>query len=123
MQAPIRWHAEARRMRAQGHGAREIAALVGKSHSAVKWLFKGEPATTRKPSPRPDAPADKAAKPARRPSAPPSSPALSAGSSLVEPHVPRVPRVTLDQAVLQAAALAFAAGEIDRAELLRRISR
>ena len=122
MQAPIRWHAEARRMRAQGYGAREIAALVGKSHSAVKWVFKGEPATTRKPSPRPGAPADKAAKPARRPSAPPS-PALSAGARLVEPHAPRVPRVTLDQAVLQAAALAFAAGEIDRAELLRRISR
>ena len=48
---------------------------------------------------------------------------MSAGSSLVEAHVPRVPRVTLDQAVLQAAALAFAAGEIDRAELLRGISR
>jgi len=122
MQAPIRWHAEARRMRAQGHGVREIPALVGKSHSAVKWLFKGEPATTRKPSPLPGAPADKAAKPARRPSTPTPS-ALSAGARLVEPHAPRVPRVTLDQAVLQAAALAFAAGEIDRAELLRRISR
>jgi hypothetical protein len=34
-----------------------------------------------------------------------------------------VPRVILDQDVLQAAAMAFAAGEIDRAELLRRISR
>ena len=109
-------------MRAQGYGAREIAALVGKSHSAVKWVFRGERATTRKPSPRPGAPADKAAKPARRPSAP-SSPALSAGAKLVEPHVPRVPRVTLDQAVLQAAALAFVRGEIDRQELIRRISR
>jgi hypothetical protein len=29
----------------------------------------------------------------------------------------------LDRAALQAAAVAFAAGEIDRAELLRRISR
>jgi hypothetical protein len=42
---------------------------------------------------------------------------------LVEPHVPRVPRLTLDQAALQAAAAAFVAGEIDRAELMRRISR
>jgi hypothetical protein len=48
---------------------------------------------------------------------------LSAGAKLVEPHVPRVPRVTLDQAVLQAAALAFVRGEIDRQELIRRISR
>ena len=132
MQAPIRWHAEARRMRAQGHGVREIPALVGKSHSAVKWLFKGEPATTRKPSPLPGAPADKAAKPARRPSPQsplpskelsPTPPALSASARLVDPHTPRVPRVTLDRAVLQAAALAFARGEIDRAELMRRISR
>ncbi len=121
MKTPIRWHAEARRMRVQGYGAREIAALVGKSHSAVKWVFRGERATTRKPSPRPGARADKAAKPARRPSTPTPS-AFSAGARLVEPHAPRVPRVTLDQAVLQAAALAFAAGEIDRAELLRRIS-
>ena len=118
MQAPIRWHAEARRMRAQGHGAREIAALVGKSHSAVKWVFKGEPVTTRKPS----AP-EKAAKVKPRPSPTPSSPTLSAGARLIEPHAPRFPRVTLDQTVLQAAALAFARGEINRAELLRRISR
>jgi hypothetical protein len=48
---------------------------------------------------------------------------LSAGARLVEPHAKRVPRVTLYQDVLQAAALAFAAGEIDRVELLRRISR
>jgi hypothetical protein len=31
--------------------------------------------------------------------------------------------VILDQTVLQAAVIAFAAGEIDRAELMRRISR
>jgi hypothetical protein len=47
---------------------------------------------------------------------------LSAGARLIEPHAPRVPRVIVDQAVLQAAAAAFAAGEIDRAELVRRIS-
>jgi len=36
---------------------------------------------------------------------------------------PRVPRVTLDEGALQAAAVAFAKGEIDRVELMRRISR
>ena len=129
MEMPIRWHAEARRMRAQGHGARKIAALVGKSHSAVKWVFSqgkpaapAGPATTRKPSPRPGAPADKAAKPARRPSAP-SSPALSAGARLVESHAPRAIRVTIDERALAVAAADFAAGKIDGAELMRRITR
>jgi hypothetical protein len=45
------------------------------------------------------------------------------GAGLVEPHVPRVPRVTLEQGTLTADAVAFALGEIDRAELMRRISR
>jgi hypothetical protein len=48
---------------------------------------------------------------------------LSAGARLVEPHAPRVPRVTLDERALTAAAVAFAMGEIDKAELLRRITR
>ena len=71
------------------------------------------------------APAGRASRQGRQAGAESSTPtpsAFSAGARLVEPHAPRVPRVTLDQAVLQAAALAFAAGEIDRAELLRRIS-
>jgi hypothetical protein len=59
--------------------------------------------------------------PTRRPS-PPSPPALGAGPRLIEPHAPRTPRVLLDQAALQAAAVAFAAGEIDRGELMRRIN-
>ena len=111
-------------MRAQGHGAREIAEALGRSHSAVKWLFsQGKPATTRKPSPRPGAPADKAAKPTRKPSAPPSSPALSAGARLVEPHAPRAIRVTIDERALAVAAADFAAGKTDRVELMRRITR
>ena len=48
---------------------------------------------------------------------------FSAATKLTTPHTPRVPRVTLDQTVLQAAAVAFASGEIDRAELMRRITR
>ena len=47
----------------------------------------------------------------------PPPPILGAGANLVEPHVARVPRVIVDRTALQAAALAFAAGEIDRAEL------
>ena len=48
---------------------------------------------------------------------------FSAATKLTAPHTPRVPRVTLDRAALQAAAVAFASGEIDRAELMRRITR
>ena len=75
----------------------EIAARLRKAVSAVREVLRG----TRRPPPA----------------------FLGAGRWLVEPHKPRVPRVTLDQAVLQAAAMAFAKGEIDRAELLRRITR
>jgi hypothetical protein len=50
-------------------------------------------------------------------------PRFSAATKLTAPHTPRVPRVTLDPTVLQAAAVAFASGEIDRAELMRRITR
>ena len=50
-------------------------------------------------------------------------PRFSAATKLTAPHTPRVPRATLDQAALQSAAAAFARGEIDRAELMRRISR
>lgn len=97
MQDPIAWDAEARKLRATGKTAAEIAALIGKEPSAIKEVLRGTP----RPPPE----------------------VLGAGRSLVEPHVPRTPRVIVDQAVVQAAALAFARGEIDRAELLRRISR
>ena len=50
-------------------------------------------------------------------------PRFSAATKLTAPHALRVPRVTLDQTVLQAAAEAFASGEIDRAELMRRVTR
>ena len=49
---------------------------------------------------------------------------LGAGrAKLSAPHAKRVVRVILDERVLGSAAEAFAAGEIDRAELMRRISR
>ena len=39
MRAPIRWHAEARRMRAQGHDPRRIAAELGSSLAAVRYVL------------------------------------------------------------------------------------
>jgi hypothetical protein len=50
-------------------------------------------------------------------------PRFCAATKLTAPHTPRVPRLTLDQGALQAAALAFARGEIDRTELMWRIGR
>jgi predicted transcriptional regulator len=85
------WQREARQLRAQGKAAHEIAALLGQAASAVREVLRG--------TPRP----------------PPA--VLGAGAKLIEPHAPRVPRVILDQAALHAAAVAFAAGEIDRAAM------
>ena len=112
MKQLITWHSHARRMRAQGHDPRRIAAEFGRSLSAVRYVLgpMGRPPAGHKPKPRP-APQ------------PPPTIALSAGAKLVEPHTPRGPRVTLDERALTAAAVAFAMGEIDRAELLRRITR
>jgi hypothetical protein len=47
MQTPISWQAEARRMRAQGKASGEIAALLGKTGSAVREVLRG----TRRPLP------------------------------------------------------------------------
>jgi hypothetical protein len=47
----------------------------------------------------------------------------AAARSCPEPHVARVPRVVLDRQALPFAAAEFAAGLIDRAELMRRIMR
>ena len=97
METPTGWDAEARRMRAQGKTSAEIAALLQQSPSAVREVLRG----TRRLPPE----------------------VLGAGRSFIEPHAPRVPRAILDQTGLQSAAQAFAAGEIDRAELMRRITR
>ncbi len=97
MQDPVDWRAQALRLRARGHDAGEIAALLGQAPREVLEALRG----TR-----------------RTPLA-----ALGAGASMVEPHVSRVPRPPLDRTVLQSAALAFAKGEISRDELLKRISR
>ena len=57
MRAPIRWHAEARRMRAQGHDPRRIAAELGRSLAAVRYVLgpmdrpKSIPPAGHKPKP------------------------------------------------------------------------
>ena len=91
------WQAEARRMRAQGKASDEIAALIGKTVSAVRAVLRGTPR--------------------------PPAGVLGAGARLVEPHAPRTPRVILDQDTVRSATADFAAGRIDRDELLRRIAR
>jgi predicted transcriptional regulator len=94
MKKPIRWHAEARRLRADGLSSRRIAELVGKCHSAVKWVLRGErSAPTR----------------------------VARVRRLVV--APDAARVVLDPEIIKTAAVLFASGEIDRAELVRRISR
>jgi hypothetical protein len=39
MKTPIRWHADVRRLRADGLTPIEIAERVGKSVRAVRWVF------------------------------------------------------------------------------------
>ena len=53
MRAPIRWHAEARRMRALGHDPRRIAAELGRSLAAVRYVLgpMGRPPVGHKPKP------------------------------------------------------------------------
>jgi hypothetical protein len=91
------WQAQARKMRAKGKTADEIAAELGQAPEAVREALRW----TRQDDP----------------------PAVfGAGATLIEPHVRRVPRTILDRQALPAAAAAFASGEIDRAELMRRIA-
>jgi hypothetical protein len=49
-------------------------------------------------------------------------PDSSTDAAFVAPHAPHVARKLIDQAAIPAAARAFAADEIDRAELMRRIT-
>jgi transcriptional regulator with XRE-family HTH domain len=97
METPIVWQAEARRMRARGKSSDEIAAQLGKTVSTIREVLRG----TRRPPPE----------------------TLGAAAGFTATHTPRTPRVILDQDMVRSAAADFAAGEIDRAELLRRISR
>ena len=78
-------------------GADEIATQLGKERSSVLEALRG--------TPRP----------------PPS--VLGAGSSLIEPHATRTPRAILHQDMVRSTAADFAAGKIDRDELLRQITR
>jgi hypothetical protein len=53
MKRPIAWHSHARRMRAQGHDPRRIAAELGRSLSAVRFVLgpMARPPVGHKPKP------------------------------------------------------------------------
>ena len=98
METPIDWQGEARKMRAQGKSSDEIAALVGQTVPAVRDVLRGTRRTRWA--------------------------VLGAGrAEIPEPYVARTPRVVLDRQAVPFAAAEFAAGLIDRAELMRQITR
>ena len=97
MQTPVDWRASALRMRARGKAACQIAAELGKSVDRFARPCAGR--------------AGRGWRSRRR------------RAEIPEPHVARVPRVVLDRQALPFAAVEFAAGLIDRAELMRRITR
>src|SRR5258708_688945 len=100
MRIPIRWHAEARRMRADGLSPQRIAEGLGRPLSTVREVLDG---TGQGKPAGPPATARKVEAAGGRPSRKPSSPELAgdgakplgAGAKLIEPHAPRVPRVIL----------------------------
>ena len=112
MRIPTRWHAEARRLRADGLTPIEIAVLLGRAVSSVRSALG--PASQEKAAGK------------RRPS--PSRPRPSRREVFLvgwrrDEAAWRRDEVSQAARALAAAAAAFAAGEIDRAELMRQISR
>ncbi|HYA07725.1 MAG TPA: hypothetical protein VEF90_17695 [Xanthobacteraceae bacterium] len=89
------WRAEALRLRAMGYGQSEIARRVGVSQQRVSKVLVA-----------PAAPADDD---------------LS-DEQFIKPHRPRTIRSVINRAAIPAAAMAFATGVIDRAELMRQVS-
>ena len=114
MQTATGWRTEAFRLRARGHDASAIAKLIGEPVEAVREALRARRSRSAVKTP-PDAGADDDG----------AKPSIGAGKvELLVAHQPRTPRrVIVDQASLKAAALAFSRHEIDRPELLRRISR
>lgn len=100
MRVPIRWHAEARRLRADGQTPVEIAKTLNRPLSTVRWVLDEHDERRQT--------ADRVVR------------------NRAQPRVrtpTHVARVILDPDTLKAAAFAFANHEIDREELLRRITR
>ena len=92
------WQAEVRKMRAQGKSSDEIAMALGQTPEVIREVLRGTRRTRLA--------------------------ALGASrAEIPEPHKPRAHRVVLDRQALPFAAAEFAAGLIDRAELMRRITR
>ena len=129
MGGPIDLRDEARLLRAASWTPRRIAKMLRRSPAMVEEALR-EPRTPHTPKP-PTPKTIKAAgdrKPVKRkgsdekPDNDGAKPLGASQAKLAAPHVPRTPRVILDRAVLRAAALAFARNEIDRTELMRRIT-
>jgi hypothetical protein len=130
MLEPTDWRDEARLLRAAGRTPRQIAKMLGRSPAMVEETLREPrmPDTPKPPTPKTiKAAGDR--KPRRRegsdekPDNDGAKPLGASQAKLAAPHVPRTPRVILDRAVLRAAAPAFARNEIDRTELMRRITR
>jgi hypothetical protein len=98
MKAPIDWQAQARQLRAKGKSSDEIAVVLHQGPSVVREVLKGTPR-------------------------PPAETLGARQAELASRHAPRTPRTILDRLALPSAAAEFAAGLIDRAELMRRISK
>lgn len=106
MKPPPAWHAEARAHRALGRGPSEISQLLGKSHAAVRWALNENS----------ERDAGNNARRARL------AMERSTGATPIAPKV-REKRAILADPVTKMEALAlFAAGKIDRSEMLARIT-
>jgi hypothetical protein len=117
---PIDWRDEARLLRAAGWTPRRIAKMLGRSPAMVEEALRPpkpiKAAGDRKPRGSHFQPV------AKPPEASGVKPLGAGRAGFAAAHVPRTIRVVLDERVLGSAAAAFVAGEIDRAELMRRIS-
>jgi hypothetical protein len=98
------WWAQARRLRADGLTLKALGTHVGKTEAAVSVAVSDR---LRKLQTH--------AQPVLRGNS-------SGDAAFVAAHTPHIARKLLDEAAIPAAARAFVSGQIDRAELMRRIT-
>lgn len=100
----LEWHARVRQLLDLGKTADEIAETVGKSRRTLARLFKSWGLAL----------SGGAGKRGRR--------SRYGDEPAAPPRQSRRPRAIIDRSAVSGATRAFAAGEIDRAEMMRRIS-
>jgi len=105
------WHAECKRLRAAGSTCTQIAAALGKTLGAVKWVL--------------DENGERAASLHRTRMQRGTYDGVHHAATAIEKHKPRVPSRRGDEwaQMVRDATAAFAAGEIDRAEMMRRLGK